>query len=244
LYFHDGALVMKRSFISTGNEELDSRIGGGIPIPSLLLIEGDHGTGKSVFIQQILYGGLRDGFKAYYITTESTIREFLLQSKRVSLDVTNYFLRGALKIFPVHIEGARWAKDIARSLLQIVSEFMKKTMEDWDIFILDSFSVLAVYANTNIVLDFLTVAKNVVSQDKVVILAVHPGALSEEIMIRARSVCDGYIKLRSFEIGGMLIKLMEIVKLRGALGPVDSMIAFDIDPAFGIKILPLSLARA
>jgi flagellar protein FlaH len=63
-------------------------------------------------------------------------------------------------------------------------------------------------------------------------------------MIRARSVCDGYIRLRAFEIGGMLIMAMEVVKLRGALGPVDSVIAFDIDPAFGIKVLPLSLAKA
>jgi len=149
-----------------------------------------------------------------------------------------------LKVFPVHMEGTTWAKHTAKLLLRVVGEFMKKTLVDWDVFIVDSFSVLAVYANTSTVLDFLTVAKNIVSQDKVVILAVHPGALDDEVMIRARSVCDGYIRLRAFEIGGMLIKAMEVVKLRGALGPVDSVIAFDIDPAFGIKVLPLSLAKA
>ena len=237
-------MLSKRYVVSTGGEELDNRLGGGIPIPSLLLIEGDHGTGKSVFVQQITYGALRDGLKVYYITTESTVRELLLQAKRVSFDMTSYFLKGFLKIFPVHMEGARWAKNIAKLLLQVVGEFMVRTINEWDLFILDSFSVLAVYANTSTVLDFLTTAKNIVSQDKVVILAIHPGALSEEIMIRARSICDGYIRLRSFEIGGMLIKAMEVIKLRGALGSVDSIIAFDVDPAFGIKVLPLSLAKA
>lgn len=234
----------KRLAISTGNEELDSRLGGGIPIPSLLLIEGDHGTGKSVLIQQIVYGALKSGARVYYITTESTVREFLLQAKRVSFDMTSYFLKGLLKVFPVHMEGATWARQVAKLLLRVVAEFMKRTLDDWDIFILDSFSVLAVYASTSTVLDFLTVAKNIVAQDKVAILAVHPGALSDEVMIRARSVCDGYIRLRAAEIGGMLIKIMEVVKLRGALGPVDSVIAFDVDPAFGIKVLPLSLAKA
>lgn len=234
----------RRLLISTGSEELDSRLGGGIPIPLLLLVEGEHGTGKSVLIQQITYGALKSGFKVYYITTESTVRELLVQAKRVSFDMTSYFLKGLLKVFPVHMEGATWAKHTAKLLLRVVGEFMKKTLVDWDVFIVDSFSVLAVYANTSTVLDFLTVAKNIVSQDKVVILAVHPGALDDEVMIRARSVCDGYIRLRAFEIGGMLIKAMEVVKLRGALGPVDSVIAFDIDPAFGIKVLPLSLAKA
>ncbi len=236
--------VTRRVVVTTGNEELDNRLGGGIPIPSLLLIEGDHGTGKSVVIQQIVYGALKNGFRVYYVTTESTVREFLLQAKRVSFDMTSYFLKNILKIFPVHVEGARWAKNIAKLLLQVVGEFMVKTMSDWNVFVVDSFSVLAVYAGTSTVLDFLTVAKNVVSQDRVVILSVHPGALSEDIMIRARSICDGYVKLRAMEIGGMLIKAMEIIKLRGALGPVDTIIAFDVDPAFGIKILPLSLAKA
>ena len=234
----------KQLVISTGSEELDSRLGGGIPIPSLLLIEGEHGTGKSVLMQQITYGALKSGFRVYYITTESTVREFLMQAKRVSFDMTSHFLKGLLKIFPVHMEGTTWARHIAKLLLGIVGKFMMKTLTDWDVFIVDSFSVLAVYANTSMVLDFLTVAKNIVSQDKVVILAVHPGALDSNIMIRARSVCDGYIRLRTFEIGGMLIKAMEVIKLRGALGPVDSVIAFDVDPAFGIKVLPLSLARA
>lgn len=236
--------MARRDVVTTGSEELDSRLGGGIPVPSLLLVEGDHGTGKSVVVQQIAYGALKSGLRVYYITTESTVRELLLQAKRVSFDMTNYFLKGFLKIFPVHMEGARWAKNIAKLLLQIVGNFMVKTMSDWDLFIVDSFSVLAVYASTSTVLDFLTVAKNVVSQDKLVILSVHPGVLSEEIMIRARSVCDGYIRLRAMEIGGMMIKAMEVVKLRGALGPVDSLIAFDVDPAFGIKVLPLSLAKA
>lgn len=230
--------------ISTGNEELDNRLGGGIPIPSLLLIEGDHGTGKSVLAQQIAYGALKNNLKVFYITTENTVKDFLLQTKRLSIDMSSYFFKGKLKIFPIHIEGVRWAKQIAKYLLDIVGEFMFKSIEYWDLMVVDSFSVLAVYANINDVLNFISKTKNITTRGKVVIYVVHPEALANHIMIRLRSECDGYIRLKPYSVGGMIIKVMEIVKLRGALGPVDSVIAFDIDPAFGIKIIPISLAKA
>ncbi|MEM4553933.1 MAG: ATPase domain-containing protein [Ignisphaera sp.] len=230
--------------ISTSNEELDNRLGGGIPIPSLILIEGDHGTGKSVLAQQITYGALKNNMNVYYLTTENTVKDFLLQTKRLSIDMTSFFFKGKLKIFPVHIEGAKWAKRVAKYLLDIVGEFMLRTIDYWDLMVIDSFSVLAVYASINDVLDFISRAKNITSRGKVIVFVVHPEALTDDIMIRLRSECDGYIRLKPYSVGGMIIKVMEIVKLRGALGPVDSMIAFDVDPAFGIKIIPISLAKA
>jgi len=233
-----------RKLIPTGNEELDSRIGGGVPIPSLILIEGDHGTGKSVLVQQVTYGALKAGLTVNYITTESTVRELLQQAKRLSFDMTDWFLMGKLRIYPIHMEGVRWAEEVSKLLLSVVGRFMSLTKDEWDVFVVDSFSVLAVYANVGAVLDFLTQARTLVSEGKVVLLTIHPEALKEEIMVRARSICDGYVRLKMAEVGSRLIKVMEVIKLRGALGPVDNTIAFDVDPAFGIKVLPLSVARA
>lgn len=230
--------------ILTGSEELDSRLGGGIPVPSLLLVEGEHGTGKSVLVQQIAFGALKSGYVVYYVTTESTVRDLLLQAKRLSLDLTDQFLVGKIKIYPIHMEGITWAEETSKLLLGVLSRFMSLTKDEWDVFVVDSFSVLAVYANLGSVLDFLTQAKTLVSEGKVIILTSHPEALREEFMIRARSICDGYFRLKITEVGGRFIKLMEVVKLRGALGPVDNSIAFDVDPAFGIKVLPLSIAKA
>ncbi len=34
----------------TGNEEIDRQFGDSIPIPTLMLIEGGHGTGKSAMV--------------------------------------------------------------------------------------------------------------------------------------------------------------------------------------------------
>ncbi len=230
--------------ISTGNEELDMRLGGGIPVPNLLTIEGDHGTGKSLLAQQIAYGAIKSERRVTYVTTESGVKEFIMQTRKLSLDMTNEFLKGLIKIIPIHMEGVRWAKAIARHLLRVLANYMAKTIDEYDVFVIDSFSILAVYSDISSVLDFLTRARTIVREGKLIILTVHPHVLSDKIMIRIRAISDSYIKLDFAEVGGRLIKVMRVVKLRGATNPPDTSIAFDVDPSFGIKVIPLALAKA
>jgi flagellar protein FlaH len=47
--------------IQLGISELDRDLGGGIPTPSLISIEGDYGSGKTVFVQQAVYAMLKKG---------------------------------------------------------------------------------------------------------------------------------------------------------------------------------------
>ncbi len=46
--------------VSTGNPEIDKKIGGGIPEGSLSLIEGQSDAGKSVLVQQLVWGALQE----------------------------------------------------------------------------------------------------------------------------------------------------------------------------------------
>jgi len=243
-YLGDNEPRLEGYLISTGNEELDMRLGGGIPVPNLLTIEGDHGTGKSLLAQQITYGAAKSGKRIVYITTESGIREMVIQTKKLSLDFTDEFLKGQIKILPVHMEGVRWARKVAKQLLHVLGNYIALTKKEYDILVIDSFSVLAVYADTSVVLDFLTRARTLVREGKLIILTMHPNILPNEIMIRIRAISDSYIKLDFAVVGGKLIKVMKIIKLRGAEGIVDPSIAFDVDPAFGIKVVPLALAKA
>ncbi len=45
-----------RKLITTGNIEIDGKIGGGLPPSSLTLIEGQSDAGKSVLVQQFMWG--------------------------------------------------------------------------------------------------------------------------------------------------------------------------------------------
>src|SRR3990170_1832047 len=91
----------KRYLISTGNAELDKKIGGGIPEGSLTLIEGQSEAGKSVLTQQLVWGGLQDGKRVAYYTTENTTRSLMRQMSSLSLDITDFFLMRRINIYPI-----------------------------------------------------------------------------------------------------------------------------------------------
>ncbi|MEW5840725.1 MAG: ATPase domain-containing protein, partial [Thermoproteota archaeon] len=70
--------------VSTSNEEVDRQLGGGLPLPSLILMEGEHGTGKSALTAQFMKGMLESKRKVLYITTESNIKDYITKMKKIT----------------------------------------------------------------------------------------------------------------------------------------------------------------
>ena len=64
------------------------------------------------------------------------------------------------------------------------------------------------------------------------------------MLIRMRSICDVHFILSIKEIGDKIVKLLQVPKLKGAVKPSSITLSFDVDPAFGIKVLPFSQAKA
>ena len=66
--------------ITTGSGEIDKKLGGGIPVGSLTLIEGQSNAGKSVLTQQLTSGALASGVKVAYFTTENSVKSLIAQT--------------------------------------------------------------------------------------------------------------------------------------------------------------------
>ena len=94
----DEASGEKRRVISTGNSEIDKKMGGGIPAGSLILIEGQSDSGKSVLTQQLIWGSLYDEFGVVLYTTENTVKSFTRQMTSLSLDITDFLLLGKITL--------------------------------------------------------------------------------------------------------------------------------------------------
>ncbi|MET1128631.1 MAG: ATPase domain-containing protein [Thermoproteota archaeon] len=236
--------VVQLSALSTGNEELDEKLGGGIPIPSMLLVEGDNGSGKSVLAHQVAYGALKSGLRVYYVTTEATVKELILQMENLSFNVKKFFLRGSLRLYSAYVRGMEWKPEAGKRALASFIGFMQRTADAWDMFVVDSLTMLLTYAEPAEVFALVSQGRRLVSRGKVLLMTLHRGVLPEDVVSRLRSLCDGYIVLSQGVIGGRLVKTMKVVKLRGAKGFVEGSIAYEVDPAFGIKVLPLSVAGA
>src|SRR5512138_2394410 len=90
-----------RHILSTGNNEIDKKIADGLPLESLTLIEGENDCGKSVLTQQIVWGAMKQGLSVDLFTTENTSKSFIKQMESMSLDISEYFAWGYLKVFPL-----------------------------------------------------------------------------------------------------------------------------------------------
>lgn len=231
------------SVVHLGIPELNRDLGGGIPTPSLILIEGSHGSGKTVFVQQIVHAMLKNRSRVYVISSEAMTKEYLAMMESVKLNPYSYYLHGHLKIYPLHIEGGRWSKAMSSFFLMVTANFLEAQKQKYDVIIIDSLSVLTVDTPLYEFLTFITRIKNLVSDGKTVILTVHPDFLSQESVMKLRANSDAYFVLENACISGIDVKLLKTVKLWGVHGERKSSITLAINPQIGLRVMPLSGVR-
>lgn len=69
--------------ISSGMEELDRVLGGGIVAGSLMLVGGDPGIGKSTLLLQVCHNLTRDRHKVLYVSGEESAQQIKLRAQRI-----------------------------------------------------------------------------------------------------------------------------------------------------------------
>lgn len=233
----------KVNYIKAMNPELDRKIGE-LRIPFLCLIEGPNDSGKSVLTQQYVYGALKCGFKTLYITTESGIKGLLESMEEISLSVKEYYLKGSLQIYELHVKDLEWDESLSSRFLELILNTIK-LRDYFNLYVIDSLTYLVTHAKEEDILNFFTEARNIVEEkNKSMIITVHPYAFTEDMLVRMRSISDVHFILYIKEIGDRIVKLLQVPKLKGAVKQTSVMLSFDVDPNFGIRVLPFSRARA
>ncbi len=225
------------------NPELDKRIGG-LPLPSLTLVEGPNDSGKSVLVQQITYAALKAGLRVLYITTENTVKGLLSNMESLNWNVMDFFAYGVFKITPLHVSETRWTTEVSKYFLITLLNYVKRRCDLLDLVVVDSLTHLIVHANENDVLDFFSQCRQLVDfNSKTFILVLHPYSLNQELLVRIRAICDGHFNLsiRTFREKNFLT--LNVAKLKGASQSSGSFISFEVSPAFGIKVLPFTAAK-
>ena len=75
-------------------------------------------------------------------------------------------------------------------------------------------------------------------------MTMHSYAVSEQLLTRLRSICDAHLRLRVEEMGEQLMKALEVSKVRGAQKITGNIVNFEIEPHVGIRIIPVTKAKA
>jgi len=226
----------KDALISTGNSELDGKMGGGIPLKSLTLIEGDSGAGKSVLSQQMMHGCLDDGYRLSLFTSENTVKSLVKQMRSLNLDITDYLLLDKIQVFPM--ETSRLGREGPATLMQAM-----KDEKGRDMIFVDSVTTTIPLCSDTEVLAFFETGKRLCGDGTTVIIVVHSHGLTRELLTRIRSLCDAHLRLRTEEVGNKLVKTLEVTKVRGAEQSTGNIVSFEVEPGWGMRIIPISKVR-
>lgn len=230
----------KKDTISTGHPEIDKKLGGGIPVGSLVLIEGQSDAGKSVFCQQIIWGSLNNNFKTVIFTTENTVKSLVPQMRSLGLETLDHLLLGWLKIYamkPSQIKGT------ATSTFDTIISTMHKD-DGYQLYIIDSLTPIVSKTKGDETLAYFENCKSLCDKGKTILNVTHTYAFEQDFLIRIRSVCDAHFKLLIEKVGDKLVKTLEVAKIRGAVQSTGNILSFDVEPEIGMKIMPMSRAKA
>lgn len=226
----------KKTVISSGNGELDSKMGGGIPLSSLTLIEGSSGAGKSVLTQQMIWGSLQDSFNLSLFTSENNVKSLVKQMRSLDLDILDFLLLGKFRIYPMELSR------LGREAPFILLRAMKKE-EQQDMVIVDSLTLAIGQATTEEVLSYFEECKRLCAAGSTIVVVLHSHAVGSELLVRIRSLCDAHLQLRTEEVGKKLVKTLEATKVRGADKTTGNIVSFEVEPGWGMRVIPVSRVR-
>lgn len=227
--------------IRVGQLLLDEKLGGGIPVGSMTLIEGASSAGKSVFCQHLMYGALQDGHHVAYFTSENNTRGLVSQMKSIGMEVSGHLLTENLHVLPLDEPEIG---DDPVALLATAASKMASVPKQQRVVFVDSITNLASVSEDGAVIGFFSSCKRLCNSGKTVIVVVHSFAFDEKMLIRLRSLCDAHLRLTVENVGAKQIRVLEVSKVLGAEYSTGNLISFEVEPGLGMKIIPMSKAKA
>ncbi len=226
--------------LTLGVMDIDKKLGGGIPLESLTLVEGDPESGKSVLMEQLAYYALRQQLTVSSFLAEMKPREFLDQMTSLGMDTMDYYLLRRLSLYPAHF---RVDQNEAEQLTGRLLKYLEKGA-DADVIMVDSVTPLLFHFDTRFVLSFLAQCKELAALGKTIVVTLHSYAINESLRLRAGSIVDAHLRLRIEELGKQVVRTLEVSKIRGAIKTIGNSVSFTVEPGIGLKTVPISKTKA
>jgi len=143
-----------------------------------------------------------------------------------------------LRIYPLTFGKGNYPE-----IFQLLTSHLSRLPDDFKLIIFDSITLLLSHSKPMFIIDFFADCKSLCEKGLCIIVVGHSYAFEEDVLSRTRSVCDARFKLRLEAVGDRMIKLMEVLKVRGADQPTGDVVSFDVEPKIGMRVIPLSKAR-
>ncbi|MFQ6128301.1 MAG: RAD55 family ATPase [Thermoplasmata archaeon] len=214
----------------SGTPGLDEMISGGFPFPSVLLVSGSAGTGKTTFAQKFLFEGAKNGEQCIYFTTLSEPTQWMLRfASQFEFVDSEYFDKEIVYIDLGHEIREKKSQEILDVLDEKIAEIIPQRI------VIDPITVVCDFVKSNyrtFLFDLVTMLKN---WDSITVLTgeVTPGQLYPPEIAHA---VDGIILLMHSHEGEERRKYIEVLKMRGT-NHVTGKQSIDITSDEGIVVL-------
>ena len=214
-------------------DELCSKMGGGFPPGSIVVIEGGTGSGKSTVCQRLAYGLMENGSSVTYVSTQLTTKGFINQMYSLEYRIAPFLLKKKLLYIPVLslINTAASRVDFIERLRE------GKVLYENDVIIIDTISSLIKQsANVEKSLELMSFFKKLTGVKKTIILSIQPSELEPNILSEFIGACDINLSLKLSTLGSTIKRTIIVNKFTGASSSIESMIGFRIEPNVGLVV--------
>ncbi|MHA1198417.1 MAG: ATPase domain-containing protein [Candidatus Heimdallarchaeaceae archaeon] len=206
--------------ISTGIEELDKMIDGGLRTSFCYAIKGTAGSGKTVLSLFMTLGALKAEIPVLFISTEVDIEKLMTYGKSFNMNLESYVEKGLLHLEKMSLKplGTNLVQTDQFNLSAIIAR-TKSKMQDIKAKMVIFDSISAFFADFKYEKtarsNFMDFIREITNEDAVLVLTAE-SQMSEEYSTIEEFLVDGVIKIRTELKNNQLIKRISIPKLRSA----------------------------
>jgi flagellar protein FlaH len=215
------------------NDEFHKKIGGGLPAGTIALIKGEHGSGKSVICQRMVYGLLNNGVTVSYISTQLTTTDFIKQMVSLGYNIIRNIISSQLKFFPVYplISENKERDDYLSRLIS------SRHIFETEVIFIDSLSSLIKFdIDEKSSIDLMGFFKRISATGKAIVLTATENELDQNTMNEIESAVSLLIETSTKKFGADLKNLMMIKKYNFALSQYAKQTAFRVEPKIGLVV--------
>lgn len=222
---------------TTGNRELDEFIGGLQPY-TMLLIVGHPGAGKTTLASQICYANALKGRRCLYLSFYEDKEKLFRNMSKLGINLSEVEAKDFMEFVRLPVAST---DEILRILSTIVSR------KSYEVMVIDSINptldlIVKKEEQRAILLNFFYQLLNIVNGVLVVVAEIPLGKESLELG-SIEFVADAIIYLKHRIEFGMLSRIMEVRKVRGAPLTIAE-IPFSLNEGEGLKVyIPPKIER-
>ena len=213
-------------------DSLADSLGLRLPNRSLIMLQGEVGSGKSLVSQRFVHGLLHNDVKVLVITTELTTRGWIERMESIGYGVTSALTKGNLMIFSRFGTVAEPIPNVG--LDEVLSS---EAIEEADIVVIDSASSLMPDGmDDQARFDMIQRLRKIASTGRSLMLMVDRDEMDAKLLHSLRASAEVVLDLSTNLIGGDLKRTLLVTRYLRAAGPVQSSIGWRVEPGMGFIV--------